>query len=755
MKHKLLALLAASGILLTACTSNPTSEAQIQNVSGGFIEQRITLPDTGFYAPLIFANEDGSVTLYGAQSAEVLYSAEGWQGGLLCYTVQPDGTVKEKSVPWDEELAQACSDMPRTLSLAANEAGTLYILASPKENMGGEDPFLLWQVENDQLQAIDVDFTDCELIPEGTDNSSVSCTLDGVSGEHLFVSANNMRWAIFGSDGSLENQYKEKITLPGQTESVFGASAVRNGYVWSGVNGYDVAYTLPEFESASKLKVPYGYIFPDWEGDGFYHLQAEYDQERIISHYTLTGDTQEVLMHGSDYTWGQNVVVKGCAAPDGTLWLLMETSGAQTLCRYEYDPDRTVENTLTVFSLENDDTVRQAINAWNAKHPETKIEYTVGMENAEQSGITEEDVVRQLNTQMLAGTSPDILILDGLSADSMIEQGMLQDLSTLADWSMVQENMLNAYCQDGAVYGIPMGYCAYLAGGRPDTVDDRLLTLDGLADAVEQMPDPQSDPANCCLSFSGSLYEQIFDQFYPASVNAIWGNNDFQEEQYKIFVEQINRIARRSGAETIHGYNERKAQEGNTSSTTGEELYALSGAGSLSDFWNGNGQWFADDFSSVQRFANFSELIRDDTGHLTGTTSGEVTLYSMPGLSDGGSFVPLCVAALPQGGENQQLAVEFLQTMLSDEVQTGGYLHGLPVTRNGLDGAIQRVQETDPFTVTNDLYSLLTSLKPTNIDQNLQQAAREAAAKVYDGELTIDEACQQVEQDVSLQIAEQ
>ena len=93
--------------------------------------------------------------------------------------------------------------------------------------------------------------------------------------------------------------------------------------------------------------------------------------------------------------------------------------------------------------------------------------------------------------------------------------------------------------------------------------------------------------------------------------------------------------------------------------------------------------------------------------------------------------------------------------MLSDEVQTGGYLHGLPVTRSGLDGAIQRVQETDPFTVTNDLYSLLTSLKPTNIDQNLQQAAREAAAKVYDGELTIDEACQQVEQDVSLQIAEQ
>ena len=190
------------------------------------------------------------------------------------------------------------------------------------------------------------------------------------------------------------------------------------------------------------------------------------------------------IIHGAKMWLSRGVLLR--MAPFGYSW---KHRVPQTLCRYEYDPDRTVENTLTVFSLENDDTVRQAINAWNAKHPETKIEYTVGMENAEQSGITEEDVVRQLNTQMLAGTSPDILILDGLSADSMIEQGMLQDLSTLADWSMVQENMLNAYCQDGAVYGIPMGYCAYLAGGRPDTVDDRLLTLDGLADAVEQMPD--------------------------------------------------------------------------------------------------------------------------------------------------------------------------------------------------------------------------------------------------------------------------
>ena len=177
-------------------------------------------------------------------------------------------------------------------------------------------------------------------------------------------------------------------------------------------------------------------------------------------------------MHGSDYAWGpeSTSAFTGCAASDGALWLLVESGGGQTLCRYVYDPAKTVENTLTVYSLEESALMRQAIAEWNNLHPETRIEYTVGMTNAEGTGATREDVIRQLNTELLAGTGPDLLILDGLAGDSLIRQGLLTDLTGLADWSAVRENVLAAYTREDGLYAVPMGMRAYIVGGRPDTV---------------------------------------------------------------------------------------------------------------------------------------------------------------------------------------------------------------------------------------------------------------------------------------------
>ena len=89
-----------------------------------------------------------------------------------------------------------------------------------------------------------------------------------------------------------------------------------------------------------------------------------------------------------------------------------------------------MKNTLTIFSLEESALIRQTIAAWNTLHPEVRVEYTVGLTSTEGTAATREDVVRQLNTRLLAGDGPDLLILDGLSADFMIRQGLLTDLTS-------------------------------------------------------------------------------------------------------------------------------------------------------------------------------------------------------------------------------------------------------------------------------------------------------------------------------------
>lgn len=744
MKQKLFAAVLAAAVLLTGCGRAVPQE---ETVSGGYVEQRIPLPDPDFYCTGIFPNVDGSVTLYGASTVEALYRQEGWQGGAVSYIVQPDGTVTGQLLPWDEELAAACSDGAYRVSMAADEAGTLYLLAGKQNTQPEDTPFRLWRVENGALVSIPVDFTGCELLT-GNFGDGLFCTLDGVSEGWLFVSANNGHWAVFSTEGKLVNQYEPSAQGSGAS---FYASAVRNGYAWDGSNGYAPAYTLPEMEKASSLTLPMGTIFPDWEGEGFYHLSYENEQERILSHYTLSGDTREILMHGSDYAWGpeSTSAFTGCAASDGALWLLVESGGGQTLCRYVYDPAKTVENTLTVYSLEESALVRQAIAEWNNLHPETRFEYTVGMTNAEGTGATREDVIRQLNTELLAGTGPDLLILDGLAGDSLIRQGLLTDLTGLADWSAVRENVLAAYTREDGLYAVPMGMRAYIVGGRPDTVDDRLLSLSGITDAMEQ-----SGEANACLAFSGSLYEQIFDLFYPASADAIWRDGQFQPDAYTEFTEQLNRIARAAGAKTIQAST--AGEEPEMEGAANAEFYAAGySAGTLNNFWNGEGRWFAEGWGSAVQATAFSLLQRDEEGSLTGSAPGEVTLYPMPGVEGTGALEPLCAAALPVNSENQALALDFLQLMLSDTVQSAAGLDALPVTESGLAAALDRVRQTDPFTVTNGENAVLDSLTAVIPDTVLQAAAREAAARLYDGELTPETACQAVKEAAALRLAEQ
>lgn len=741
------ALAAALAVLFTGCSKATVEETQ---AAGGYIEQQIELPDPDFYCTNAVPNADGSVTLYGAENVQALYRQEGWQGGAKSYLVQPDGTVSEQVLAWDQKLAEACAGGVYVLSMATDENGVLYVMAAKQSTLDAQEPFLLWQVKDGDLAAIPVDFTGCELVPSDAAEPGVLCTLAGVSNGWVFVEANVGRWAIFGTDGKLVNQSDNSL-LTGQSRISFQADAVRSGYVWSGTNNSAPAWTLPDFEKASTLSLPMGHIFPDWQGDGFFHLSNEAGEERVVSHYTLSGSTREILMHGADYAWGPSStdVFIGCAAADGSLWLVVQNgSGQQTLYRYVYDPGKTVKNTLTIFSLEEGALIRQTIAAWNTLHPEVRVEYTVGLTSTEGTAATREDVVRQLNTRLLAGDGPDLLILDGLSADSMIRQGLLTDLTSLADWSAVRDNVLASYATEDGLYAIPAGMRAYITGGRPATVDARMQTLEGIASAMEETSGELP-----CMTFSPALYEHLFDLFYPASAGSIWRDGVLQPDAFTAFTRQLNRIAHAAGAQTIQTYN--SAAE-DTQSASGEALYSTFGSGNLNSFWNGECLWFAESWESADQAIGFGTLERDADGRAS-YSAGEVALFPLPGVdaSETGVFEPLCAAALPAGGSNQDLAVEFIQLMLSDKMQSAAGLDVLPVTQSGLAAALDRVRETDPFTISNDENALISRLTAVLPDEVLQQAAREAAAQLYDGTLTESEACDAVKNAAALRLAEQ
>ena len=83
---------------------------------------------------------------------------------------------------------------------------------------------------------------------------------------------------------------------------------------------------------------------------------------------------------------------------------------------------------ITVYSLSEDDLVKQTISAYQTQYPNLFIEYQIGMD---EGGITREDALKKLNTQLLSGSGPDVIMLDGINIDTYAEKGVLMDLSDI------------------------------------------------------------------------------------------------------------------------------------------------------------------------------------------------------------------------------------------------------------------------------------------------------------------------------------
>lgn len=111
------------------------------------------------------------------------------------------------------------------------------------------------------------------------------------------------------------------------------------------------------------------------------------------------------------------------------------------------------ENELSIYMLNDSQTVRKAIACYAATKPDMKINIEVGVPDYD---TTVSDALKKLNTRMLAGDGPDIIVMDDIKAESYIESGQLLELSNIVDTT---ENLAASIAKNdeygGKVYTIP------------------------------------------------------------------------------------------------------------------------------------------------------------------------------------------------------------------------------------------------------------------------------------------------------------
>ena len=159
------------------------------------------------------------------------------------------------------------------------------------------------------------------------------------------------------------------------------------------------------------------------------------------------------------------------------------------LYSYTFDPDATPSEQieLTVWSLSDSPTVRRVLSEYQQQHNDIAIQYTV----AGSDDLATEDVLKALNTELLAGRGPDLIVFDGIDVTPYIENGVLADLNESLQEFSILDSIKNAFSVDGKTYIAAARYAIPSIWGTAEDMD-QITDLSSFIEFVKSCP-PRDD----------------------------------------------------------------------------------------------------------------------------------------------------------------------------------------------------------------------------------------------------------------------
>lgn len=196
--------------------------------------------------------------------------------------------------------------------------------------------------------------------------------------------------------------------------------------------------------------------------------------DKGLHRHVIGGSTIEQVMDGSlSMLSTPSHSILAMTVNDCNEFLTVYSDGIIVKAAYDADVPTVPNEKLTVYSLDENDLVKQTISAYQTQYPEMFIEYQIGLEDG---GITREDALKKLNTQLLGGSGPDIILLDGMNIDTYAEKGVLMDLSALVDEADAKDglykNLIENMNQEAdKIYAVPLAFHIPVVLGEKNVVD--------------------------------------------------------------------------------------------------------------------------------------------------------------------------------------------------------------------------------------------------------------------------------------------
>ena len=487
--------------------------------------------------------------------------------------------------------------------------------------------------------------------------------------------------------------------------------------------------------------------------DGMWYVANQQGIHRI----TENGSIAETVMEGSNTYLGDaaSMYLRGFVVGDSDeFYGLFSGEEGWKLMQYVFDENAPAmaKTELSIYSLTENDTVSRAISAFRKEHPDVEIEYTWAVDRFE---VVSTDEIRSLNTELLAGSGADILLLDGLSYKTYMEKGVLEDVTEVAK-ELEQEGILphviqNTAQKDGKIYAIPARIHVPLIYGTEEEVK-ACESLDALQAYAEKNREKKL--------FGYTEFDQIgmtlFHLFYPELQEE---DGSLDEEKLVKLLQTVCQLYENGGLKEYNGYSEKS------------KFYWLE----LKSYFMSNQEMTA---PSYQEYVHMVETSGFDSVRDIYYSSGNIQA-SIESIKN--YYVPYTIAGINAYSLHKKVAKEFIPYLFKEEIQKKESYEGFTVSEKVLNqmpdyvetsegkkdirkyvGLDQNTREEYEVKMgypskeeTQKLVALIKNLDtPFYQEQIVTEMVLEELERLYCGKQSVEETAREICKKVDLYLAE-
>ncbi|NLS84003.1 MAG: extracellular solute-binding protein [Ruminococcaceae bacterium] len=747
-KLTILSLLLALALIFTSCGNTASQAAStLSSVTpmGRWVDDDITPSGltAGDYPEGLWQTADGALH-YFEISAETR---------ALTHLISSDGgdTWQPQDTAWAAQLGESID------KICVSQNGTIYATTYNESGVG----LTLWRKASDgdaqKLEAENLDVCDMtrKLYPLN-DDTLILCASSTQQAKqyNMLLNAETGEVAKTLSD-NFSNEANRFAAVPDGALFVY----MNESYDMT-LNGMDAkGDALPSTGTVELENFP---LASCADKNGNFYTLDEFGISRIASGGTLI----ETILDSAKYAFGvpSNSPRDLAYMQNGDIVVALSdaSSNSTKLYRYRFDTalPAVAEKSITVWSLRDMPTVRAALSTFLLANKDVDVNYEVALPAGETS-LSADDIIRTLNTEILAGEGPDVIIFDGVDYQSYIDKGLLADLPTIVDKTALGAMLPTVtapFYKGESAYVLPMRFGIPCIFGSAATLD-ALTTPQALADAVaagavQASADPNTSEfyesldsdKRCVMAFHS--VDAAVEYFYGASAPLIIQNNAVNEGALTAVLSQIHAVCGHYGIVT-----QEESSAYGMSLTTG-----LAGNGATMVGGEFNQFVTASANSAVETLLSMNLLAYATTAD--GETDIDVRL--MPSAVEG-LYMPKMLSGISAASKHIDIAADFVAALLDAKTQQFTLGDGLPVTKAQLDAQVAAFKESQAkgegivgdATVNYDINALVAALKtPLTTNESVRDAIYTHADAMCSGKETLEEAVKGVENDLSIYLSE-